>query len=565
MPPKKSPKPTEPEIVGATAGRLCIEDKSGAKVDRGLVEAKILRAAPFEYYLQIFRNNDLLISQEIDQNLDFDFRIKAANGESRTSWLLMREDGSVRLLELRYTENAAQFKLAISIALYETSFQQSFDSALDEDDKDWAAEGIAGADMGDEVYQADYEMKEGNHCTMNDDEDNYENVEQEPTREQRIKALKRAQKKDSDEESESEEEEQVKKPAKKLTTTTRKGKMNATLETGTTLNRTYVTRAGKLGVFGYDEDDQLTFLNAMDDLTDQQGNALNLDTLQLHDNDRKILIMDNSDRTKIHTLDLEAGQIVETLQGADSTIFNAIAPRSKYAQTTNEQTIVGTAANAVYTLDPRVNTQNKIATSCEYKTNVNFTSVASDGQGYVATASKNGDIRLYSKVQKNYCKTLLPGLGHEITGVDVTEDGSWMVATTDTYLLVIPLLIESTGKTGFEARMGKEKPTPMKLSITPQDRLKYGIEQVRFTKAKFNTGTVANTHERWIATSTGQFVITFDFTQIKKGKRDAYKITDSGESVVRDVFRHNHQNEVIVAQSDDVFINFLNGAGDQSD
>eukprot|EP00461_Guttulinopsis_vulgaris_P004495 UN04497 len=134
-----------------------------------------------------------------------------------------------------------------------------------------------------------------------------------------------------------------------------------------------------------------------------------------------------------------------------------------------------------------------------------------------------------------------------------------MVATTDTYLMLIPLLVPSSGKTGFDARMGKDKPTPLKLTISPEDRLKYGIEQVHFTKARFNTGTMSNTQERWIATSTGPFIVTFDFEKIKSGgPRNSYKIKQSDDVIVRDVFRHNHQNEVVVAQSQDVYMNFLN-------
>jgi hypothetical protein len=44
----------------------------------------------------------------------------------------------------------------------------------------------------------------------------------------------------------------------------------------------------------------------------------------------------------------------------------------------------------------------------------------------------------------------------------MSVDGAWIVATTQTYLLVIPTTCES-GKTGFQQSMGKEKPVPKKL------------------------------------------------------------------------------------------------------
>ena len=41
-------------------------------------------------------------------------------------------------------------------------------------------------------------------------------------------------------------------------------------------------------------------------------------------------------------------------------------------------------------------------------------------------------------------------------------DGMWILATTQTYILLIPTEC-SNGKTGFDHRMGKEKPNPKKL------------------------------------------------------------------------------------------------------
>jgi hypothetical protein len=34
-------------------------------------------------------------------------------------------------------------------------------------------------------------------------------------------------------------------------------------------------------------------------------------------------------------------------------------------------------------------------------------------------------------------KTSIPGLGKPITAIDVTYDGSWVLATTDDYLMVV--------------------------------------------------------------------------------------------------------------------------------
>jgi hypothetical protein len=56
----------------------------------------------------------------------------------------------------------------------------------------------------------------------------------------------------------------------------------------------------------------------------------------------------------------------------------------------------------------------------------------------------------------------LPGLQDAIISIDVSRDSNWILATTKTYILIIPTKCEN-GKTGFEHRMGKEKPNPKKL------------------------------------------------------------------------------------------------------
>lgn len=149
-------------------------------------------------------------------------------------------------------------------------------------------------------------------------------------------------------------------------------------------------------------------------------------------------------------------------------------------------------------------------------------------------------------------KTNLPGLGHSITGMDTTEDGKWILATTDYYLLVIPTFLES-GRTGFDVSMGKEKPVPFKLQLRPQDISKNKIKQIKFTPAKFDTGE--SIKEQWIITSTGPYLITWNFDKIRRfGIVDDYKIKKCPEKVVADQFRYNAADQVVVTLPDDVVL-----------
>lgn len=52
---------------------------------------------------------------------------------------------------------------------------------------------------------------------------------------------------------------------------------------------------------------------------------------------------------------------------------------------------------------------------------------------------------------------------------------------------------------------------------------KYGIKEVNFTPARFNNGD--NVNEDSIVTSTGQFLVTWNFLKVRKGHLMSYKIT----------------------------------------
>lgn len=59
------------------------------------------------------------------------------------------------------------------------------------------------------------------------------------------------------------------------------------------------------------------------------------------------------------------------------------------------------------------------------------------GDGYVVIGSDDGQIRMYSERSLTRANTAIPGLGGPITGVDVTYDGKWVLATTKNYLMVV--------------------------------------------------------------------------------------------------------------------------------
>ena len=70
--------------------------------------------------------------------------------------------------------------------------------------------------------------------------------------------------------------------------------------------------------------------------------------------------------------------------------------------------------------------------------------------------------------------------------------------------------------------LGKEKPTPMKLTISSNDIVKYQLDCINFTPARFNNGE--NIEEDSIVTSVNNLLIIWNFAKVKRGVLRIYKI-----------------------------------------
>lgn len=190
-----------------------------------------------------------------------------------------------------------------------------------------------------------------------------------------------------------------------------------------------------------------------------------------------------------------------------------------------------------------------MAQSKVYKTNPEFNCVSTTFEGGLAIGSLNGNIRLYKEVGQN-AKTSLPGLGEPIRAIDMSIDGKWVLATTQTYLLVIPTECKS-GTSGFAKSMGKEKPTPKKLQLHVKDLAKHKIRAVNFTAARFNNFNIANGEHTSIVTSTGPYLITWNFKRVQKGFLKSYhikKVEQQQDKVVDSQFKFNDDEKILVTQ-----------------
>ncbi len=131
----------------------------------------------------------------------------------------------------------------------------------------------------------------------------------------------------------------------------------------------------------------------------------------------------------------------------------------------------------------------------------------------------------------------------------MTEDGNFVLATTAKYLLIIDTRVQGSEKGGFLKSMGKNKPPPRKLVIKATDIAKYRMGEINFTPAHFNTGSSL---ERSIVTSTGPFIVTWNFRAIKMGKLDSYKVNRYRDNIVADDFAYNDDGRIVVTLPNNV-------------
>lgn len=321
-----------------------------------------------------------------------------------------------------------------------------------------------------------------------------------------------------------------------------KGSKNEQLAVGYKNDMSFVTRGNMIGVFGHDRD-KVKFRTAIERVKDLEGNSFNPGKIMLHNQDADMLMLNPNNKNALFRMDLEYGKIVDEWKVSDEVEVANILPDSKYAQMNPQQTLIGHSKNGIFRIDPRVS-GNKLVESQfkQYVTKNDFSAAATTESGKLAVASNKGDIRLFDTIGKN-AKTALPALGDPIIGVDVSADGRWLVATCKTYLLLIDTLIGDgryKGNLGFDRSFPADsKPIPRRLQLKPE-HIAYMEDPVSFTPARFNTGL--NEAEKTIVTSTGKYIITWNFRRLKQGRLDDYQIkvsslAASGQADIRNTTR----------------------------
>eukprot|EP00698_Gefionella_okellyi_P012194 TRINITY_DN3265_c0_g1_i1.p1 TRINITY_DN3265_c0_g1~~TRINITY_DN3265_c0_g1_i1.p1 ORF type:complete len:494 (+),score=97.79 TRINITY_DN3265_c0_g1_i1:95-1576(+) len=314
--------------------------------------------------------------------------------------------------------------------------------------------------------------------------------------------------------------------------------------------RSFVARGNKIGAFKHTDDGDLKYV-AMHSLTDPAAkgdNALKPDHVMLHKQDNSLLMLDPDKKTSVFHVDLNRPDIVENWSLGDYRV-NELLQNTKMGQQQTDDTFMGLNGVGFFRVDPRLPGEKTVADErFSYTGKVALSCGATTGTGQLVVGSEKGNIRLYSANLNTRAKTELPGLGDPIVGVDTTESGQWVVATTQTYLLVFSTLMED-GSNGFNSRMGSEKPAPRRLQLKPEDLARVGIPD--FTRAYFDQ---RKDGESFIITSTGNWVVTWNFRKVKRGVLTDYKLIQYEDTIVDKHFQFGPNANVVALLPDDVKI-----------
>ncbi|KAK4574022.1 Vacuolar import and degradation protein 27 [Recurvomyces mirabilis] len=487
------------------------------------VQAIVTEVGNWKYWLQITGDKQQWLGQEVvpDINPVFNFEYLSFIFNHYT------EDGSAYswLLKFKDRETEEKFQEGLMQALWEHLNQTKWQKAVKESDKDYVLDAFNDLVLEDDAD----DQRELEAAEEDEEEDDFEDAHQ-------------GQREEDYDEDEDEDEVDLGRDAD--------GNVNSQLAVGAKVDRSFVVRGDKIGVFKHTPDNQLQFSTSINKVATPGGKAF-------APTDKDMVLQREGDPNSLYRMDLEYGKVVDEWKVHDDIPVNIFAPENKFAQTTDEQTFLGLSKNALYRIDPRL-AGNKLVDSelKQYTSKNDFSAAATTEQGYIAVASNKGDIRMFDRLGIN-AKTALPALGDPIIGLDTSADGRWILATTRTYLLLIDSLQKegkNEGKLGFEKSFAKDsKPQPRRLALTPSHVAQFQHETkqaLSFTPARFNTGEGKD--ETTIISATGPFIVTWSMKKVLAGRKDPYSIKRYSEEVKADNFRYGSDKNIVVALPNEV-------------
>eukprot|EP00917_Polyrhabdina_sp_WS-2016_P023261 GHVP01050337.1.p2 GENE.GHVP01050337.1~~GHVP01050337.1.p2 ORF type:complete len:689 (-),score=131.86 GHVP01050337.1:2186-4252(-) len=275
-------------------------------------------------------------------------------------------------------------------------------------------------------------------------------------------------------------------------------------------------------------------------------------SMLLHDGQRKIIVSSAVDTDKAYLMDLETEKVVQQFDAQFQGIHKMVNS-FKGGDDSTDPTFLCHNSKNIFMMDTRQEFAGRTNT-LTYAKKQGFSVIATDESGHFAVGSTFGTIRLFDGEEGTdgkfkRAKTQIDIIKDPIIGLDVTDNGQYVIATTKSYLVLLDVRSrEMEGKTGFEVSLRKGAAVATVLQMNRDDVMKLNISSISLTPAKFD-GT-----EQKIMTSTGNLILLFDFKAAKRRKVE-YEIQIL-QDYIKDVnsTKSGSQQDVVVAYPKDVGI-----------
>ena len=292
-----------------------------------------------------------------------------------------------------------------------------------------------------------------------------------------------------------------------------------------------------------EENDTLEKISSMPVVQEYEGNNISFSHGLLYKSENNMLLLDENNPYVLYQYDLPKEKIISEWK-TDTTSISDICPLKKNGQTTDEPLIYGVNSKSVFTLDERVNNKNNIVDIKIYNTKNYANKIMSNNNGQFVTGSMKGDLRLYDKLGIK-AKNLFSFYGDPIRYIDISSDDQYILLTCDKYLILINSGCNEEEKNSFlKTIKALERKTPLRLQIKTTDIAKYGLNSANYTAAKFNKN---KNGENNIITSLGEYIIIWNYNDLRKGKISSYKIKKVNDLVIDNDFKLGKGNKIVIA------------------
>ena len=331
-----------------------------------------------------------------------------------------------------------------------------------------------------------------------------------------------------------------------------KEKLNKFCMDSLTNDRTFcVTDDNQIVVYKANEDeDSFEKLSSMPVIQEYKGKNVCFSQGLLYKSEQNMLLLDENNPYVLYQYDLPKEKIVSEWK-TDKTIISDICSLKKNGQITDEPLIYGVNPKSIFTLDERVNNKNNIADIKTYAHKNNANKIMSNNNGQFVTGSSKGELRLYDKMGIK-AKNLFSFYGDPIRYIDISSDDQYILLTCDKYLLLVNAGNNIGEKNAFLKTVKTiERKTPLRLQIKTTDVARYGLNNANYTAAKFN---VNKSGENNIITSLGEYIIIWNYNDIRKGKITNYKIKKVNDLVIDNYFKVGRGDKIIIAMPNKIRI-----------